>query len=148
MIEGSFAAGYSDSYAERFPQRLSEPIALYVEGFYAQDTWKPMSGLTVTAGLRVEHNSNPLCKTNCVANFSQDFSSLPTSQATPYNSLIASGRSQAYFEQQNLAYEPRLGFSYLPGGADSRPQSAAASACLPTTSPRRSWAIWSQTCRM
>jgi hypothetical protein len=117
---GDFAAGYSDEWAERFPKRLSNPVALYVEGFYAQDTWKPWAGLTVTAGLRVEHNSNPLCKTNCVANLSQDFSTLPTSQATPYNSLIAAGRSQAYFQQQNFAYEPRLGFSYLPGGAGSK----------------------------
>ena len=117
---GSFAAGWVDEWVERFPKRPSNPVALYVEGFYGQDTWKPVSGVTVTAGLRVEHNSNPLCKTNCVANFSQDFSSLPTSQATPYNSLISSGRSQAYFQQQNFAYEPRLGFSYLPGGVNSK----------------------------
>jgi hypothetical protein len=117
---GSFAAGWVDEWVERFPKRLSNPVALYVEGFYGQDTWKPVPGLTVTAGLRVEHNSNPLCKTNCIANFSQDFSSLPTSQATPYNSLISSGMSQAYFQQQNFAYEPRLGFSYLPGGASSK----------------------------
>jgi hypothetical protein len=117
---GDFAAGYIDEWAERFPIRLSNPVALYVEGFYGQDTWKPWAGMTVTAGLRVEHNSNPLCKTNCVSNFSQDFSSLPTVRQTPYNSLIASGRSQAYFQQQNIAYEPRVGFSYLPGGAGSK----------------------------
>jgi len=118
--QGSFAAGWGDEWVERFPLRLSQPIALYVEGFYAQDQWKPFSGLTITAGLRMEHNSNPLCKTNCVANFSQDFSSLPTTRDTPYNSLISSGMSKAFFEQQNLAYEPRLGFSYLPGGAGSK----------------------------
>jgi hypothetical protein len=120
LDQGSFAAGWSDEWVERFPKKPSNPVALYVEGFYGQDTWKPWANLTVTAGLRVEHNSNPLCRTNCLANFSQDFSLLPTSQATPYNSLIASGRSQAYFQQQNIAYEPRVGFSYLPGGAGSK----------------------------
>lgn len=118
--QGDFAAGYSDVWAERFPRRLTEPVALYVEGFYVQDQWKPIPSFTVTAGLRVEHNSNPLCRTNCVANFSQDFSSLPTSRATPYDSLIASGRSQAFFQQQNIAWEPRLGFSYLPSGPGSK----------------------------
>lgn len=118
--QGDFAAGYSDVWVERFPQRLSQPVALYVEGFYAQDQWKPISKLTLTAGLRAEHNSNPLCRTNCVANFAQDFDSLPTARNTPYNSLIASGRSQAFFKQQNIALEPRLGFSYLPGGAGSK----------------------------
>jgi hypothetical protein len=120
LDQGDFAAGYADEWAERFPQRLSEPVALYVEGFYGQDQWKPFAGLTVTAGLRMEHNSNPLCVTNCVANFAQDFSSLPTTRNTPYNSLISSGMSKAFFEQQNIAYEPRLGFSYLPGGAGSK----------------------------
>jgi hypothetical protein len=120
LDQGDFAAGYSDEWAERFPKRLSEPVALYVEGFYAQDQIKPVPSLTLTAGLRVEHNSNPLCKTNCVANLAQDFSTLPAGRDTPYNSLIASGRTQAFFKQQNIALEPRLGFSYLPGGPGSK----------------------------
>jgi hypothetical protein len=120
LDQGSFAAGWGDEWVERFPKRLSEPVALYVEGFYGQDQWKPIPNLTITAGLRMEHNSNPLCVTNCVSNFSQDFSSLPTVRQTPYNSLISSGMSKAFFQQQNLAYEPRVGFSYLPGGAGSK----------------------------
>src|ERR1039457_2360444 len=120
LDQGSFAAGWGDEWVERFPQRLTEPVALYVEGFYGQDQWKPIPSLTITAGLRLEHNSNPLCRTNCVANFSQDFSSLPTVRQTPYNSLIASGRAQAFFKQQNIAWEPRVGFSYLPSGPGSK----------------------------
>lgn len=120
LDQSDFAAGYSDEYVERFPQRLSQPVALYVEGFYAQDQIKPTPKLTITAGLRVEHNSNPLCKTNCVSNFAQDFSALPTGRDTPYNSMITSGRSQAFFKQQNIAIEPRVGFSFLPGGPGSK----------------------------
>lgn len=118
--EGDFAAGWADEWAERFPQRLSEPVALYVMGGYVQDQWKPAPYLTLTYGLRIEHNSNPLCRTNCVASFSQDFSNLPSGTATPYNQLIASGREQAFFNERNIAYEPRIGFSFLPGGADSK----------------------------
>jgi hypothetical protein len=118
--EGDFAAGFSDEWAERFPQRLSEPVALYVMGGYAQDQWKPTQNLTLTFGLRMEHNSNPLCRTNCVASLSQDFSNLPGGTDTPYNQLIASGRQQAFFNERNIAYEPRIGFSFLPGGADSK----------------------------
>ncbi len=118
--EGDFAAGFSDEWAERFPQRLSEPVALYVMGAYAQDQWKPMSNLTLTLGLRAEHNSNPLCRTNCVSNFSEDFSQLPTGTSTPYNQLITTGRQRAFFQQQNIALEPRFGFSFLPGGPDSK----------------------------
>jgi hypothetical protein len=113
---GSFAAGYSDEWAERFPARLSEPVAMYVSGWYAQDQWRATPGLTVTLGLRMEHNSNPLCRTNCVSNFANDYSKLPTAASTPYNTIFASGRKQAFFEQQDIAWEPRFGFSYLPGG--------------------------------
>ncbi len=120
LDQGDFAAGFSDEWVERFPQRLSEPVALYVMGAYVQDQWKPIPNLTITAGLRLEHNSNPKCVTNCIANFSQDFSKLPTANSTPYNSLISSGRKRAFFEQQQVAYEPRIGFSFLPGGADSK----------------------------
>jgi hypothetical protein len=120
LDEGDFAAGWSDQWAERFPIRLSEPVALYVMGAYAQDQWKPTANLTLTYGLRVEHDSNPLCRTNCVSNFSQDFANLPASESTPYNQLIASGRQQAFFDERNISWEPRLGFSFLPGGADSK----------------------------
>ena len=112
--QGDFAAGYSDVWAERFPQRLSQPVALYVMGWYGQDQWKVTPKLTLTGGLRLEHNSNPVCVTNCVANLSQNFNSLPTSSTTPYNTLIASGRHQGFFDEQAIAWEPRLGFAWVP----------------------------------
>lgn len=118
--EGDFAAGWADEWSERFPIRLSEPVALYVMGGYLQDQWKPTSNLTLTYGLRMEHNSNPLCRTNCVSSLSQDFKSLPGGTTTPYNQLIASGREQAFFNERNVAFEPRIGFSFLPGGSNAK----------------------------
>ena len=120
LDQGDFAAGYSDEWAERFPLRLSEPVALYVMGAYVQDQWKPVSNLTLTAGLRLEHNANPTCQTNCVSNFANNFDSLSTDPTTAYNSLLASGRHRAFFSQQNVAYEPRLGFDFQPGGPASK----------------------------
>lgn len=120
LDQTDFAAGYADEYAERFPLRLSEPVALYVEGFYVQDQWKPTQKLTLTVGMRFEHDSNPICLTNCVSNFAEDFSSLPTAEATPYDTLFASGRKQAFFSEQEIGYQPRFGFAYLPSGANSK----------------------------
>ncbi len=117
---GSFAAGLTDEWVERFPVRLTQPVAMYVSGWYAQDQYKPVTGLTLTLGLRMEHNSNPLCRTNCVSNYADDYASLPTATSTPYNTIFASGRSQAFFEQQNIAWEPRFGFAYQPGGAGGK----------------------------
>ncbi|HKD59174.1 MAG TPA: carboxypeptidase regulatory-like domain-containing protein [Terracidiphilus sp.] len=116
---GSFAAGFTDEYLERFPKRLSQPVAMYVSGWYGQDQWKPMPGLTLTLGLRMEHNSNPLCLTSCVSNYADDFAKLPTATSTPYNTLFVS-RRQAFLAQQDIAWEPRFGFSFLPGGPSGK----------------------------
>jgi hypothetical protein len=109
-----FAGGYQDEWRQWFPQRLSQPVALYVMGGYLQDQWKVQPNFTVTAGLRLEHNSNPVCVTNCVSRLSANFFDLATSQDTPYNQLITSGQHQAFQKDQPIAYEPRLGFSYQP----------------------------------
>lgn len=120
LDQGNFAAGFSDEWAERFPQRASEPVALYAMGAYVQDQYKPTPSLTLTLGLRLEHNSNPLCRTNCVSNLSQDFSTLASDTSTAYNSLISAGRKRAFFSQQSVAWEPRFGFAYQPGGPESK----------------------------
>ncbi|WP_260703426.1 carboxypeptidase regulatory-like domain-containing protein [Edaphobacter flagellatus] len=111
---GDFAAGYTDLWSQRFPQRKTQPLAVYAMGAYLQDQWKPLSNLTLTAGIRLEHNSNPICHTNCFSTLSSAFSALPTSTSTPYNQLFASGRYRAFLKQQNVGVNPRFGFAYLP----------------------------------
>ena len=59
--ETDFALGSLDLYAQHYPTRLTQPVALYNEAGYFQDEWKPVPNLTVTAAVRVEHNSNPIC---------------------------------------------------------------------------------------
>jgi hypothetical protein len=119
--EASFAQGFLTRYRQNFPSRTTQPVAVYGEGFYAEDQWKMFPNFTLTYGMRFEHNSNPVCQTNCFANLSNNFLALSaaTSTATPYNQLIASGAHQALPSFQTLAYEPRIGFAYLPFGADS-----------------------------
>jgi Carboxypeptidase regulatory-like domain len=114
LDQGSFAAGYVDEWREWFPQRLSQPVALYVMGGYIQDQYKARPNLTLTAGLRLEHNSNPICVTSCVSTLPNNFNTLSTSPDTPYNQLIQTGRRQAFHKDQVVAYQPRLGFSYQP----------------------------------
>jgi hypothetical protein len=116
---GSFEQGYVDLWFEQFPTRPTQPVALYGQGWYGQDQWRVLPNLTLTYGLRMEHNSNPVCRTNCFARLSGAFASASTSTATPYNSLIASGLGKALANLQKIGYEPRAGFAYLPFGAQS-----------------------------
>jgi hypothetical protein len=116
--DDAFKAGYLTRYRESFPTRNTQPVAAYTMGWYVQDQWKMLPQLTVTAGLRMEHNSNPICVTDCFADLSSGFYSLAASATadTPYNQQIQVGRHQALNHLQMLAYEPRLGIAYQPFG--------------------------------
>ncbi len=115
--EEGFGAGIGDvGYIQQFPVHYDQPVSLYTLGFYVQDEWKALPNLTLTYGVRFEHNSNPVCHTNCYSSLSSDFASLPTSLATPYNQLITSGLGKAFSDFQKVGYEPRFGFAYSPFG--------------------------------
>ena len=101
---------------QNFPQRLSQPIALYGLGFYGQDEWRVTPKLKVTVALRLDHNSNPVCQTNCFARLNVPFTSLDRTNAlnTPYNSIINTGLHQAYPSTDGVVWQPRFGFTYSP----------------------------------
>ncbi len=118
--EASFQTGIGDAYIQQFPQHYDQPVALYTLGLYVQDEWKALPNLNVTYGIRFEHNSNPICRTNCYATLSSDFASLPTATTTPYNQLIVPNVGSAFYNFQKVSYEPRVGFSYSPFGVDTK----------------------------
>ena len=95
------------------------PIALWGIGAYAHDDWRVSPNLTITLGLRVEHNSNPVCQFNCFANFKTPFDSLTSSTSSdpgsvPYSADINSGQHQAYNGIDALNFAPSAGFSWSP----------------------------------
>ncbi|MGI8773253.1 MAG: carboxypeptidase regulatory-like domain-containing protein [Acidobacteriaceae bacterium] len=118
----NFGTGYLSRFRQSFPSSNTQPVAVYGQGYYIEDQWKMRPNLTVTYGMRFEHNSNPVCQRNCFANLSDNFLTLAaaTTTATPYNQLISSGRHQAFPSFQTLAYEPRIGIAYLPFGPGSK----------------------------
>jgi hypothetical protein len=116
----AFAAGTAELYVQNFPVRLTQPVALYTLGFYGQDQYKAMPNLNITAGIRIEHNSNPICRTDCYARLAGPLTSISTDTTTALNTLITSGQFRALQNFQAVAVEPRLGFSYSPFGADSK----------------------------
>jgi hypothetical protein len=115
-----FAAGYSSIWEQQFPLKISQPLALYNMGGYIQDQWKVRPNFTLTYGLRLEHNSNPICVTNCFGYSNGSFFGLNTSTSAPLNTLITSGQHNAFQSLQKIGYEPRVGFAYLPNGPGSR----------------------------
>src|SRR5262249_238536 len=69
----SFLNGQGTTFAQFFPTRMTQPVALYQLGLYAQDEWSIRPSLKLTFSLRGEHNSNPICQTNCFSRLTDDF---------------------------------------------------------------------------
>ncbi|MFY9912603.1 MAG: carboxypeptidase regulatory-like domain-containing protein [Candidatus Sulfotelmatobacter sp.] len=113
----SFYNGTATTYEQAFATRPTEPIALYALGFYAQDEWSVLPRLKITLALRAEHNSNPVCQTNCFARLSNAFDSISHDPAQPYNQAILTNLHQAFPNYQGISWEPRFGFAWQPLGA-------------------------------
>jgi hypothetical protein len=117
--ETDFEAATASVYIQQFPTRSEQPVSVYNLGIYFQDEWKPIPSLVVTAGMRFEHNSNPVCHTGCFDTFPGSFYSESTSQSTPYSNangkgLINSGEQKAFQDFEKVGYEPRLDFAWTP----------------------------------
>ena len=105
-----------DILQQNFPSKPSQPIAVYGLGVYAQDEWKVSKKLQLTLALRLDHNSNPVCQTNCFARLASPFTSLDHTNSAniPYNQTIITGLNQAYPGTDIVVWEPRFGFTYSP----------------------------------
>lgn len=117
--------GTGDSLAQSFPTSLDQPIAYYTAGGYIEDDWRYSRKLSLTFALRVEHDSNFICRHLCFADLAGPFDQIATglNQAQlnniPYNQAIKINQLQALPDLQNILYEPRIGFAWQPFGRSS-----------------------------
>jgi hypothetical protein len=100
---------------QRFPSAPEQPFAYYNLGAYVQDEWAIGHSFKITPTLRIDHNSNPVCQTNCFANMETPFPALPHNPNIPYNQIITSGLHQAFLSTDAIIWQPRIGFAWSPG---------------------------------
>jgi len=115
--QSSFFSGTAGLFTQAFSKRPTQPVALYGLGLYAQDEWAIKPNLKLTFGLRAEHDSNPVCQTDCFARLDSNFEGISHDVSQPYNQAIRTGLHQALPSYTNIAWEPRLGFAWTPRGA-------------------------------
>jgi hypothetical protein len=108
--------GTGDSLLQNFPTRLSQPLAVYGLAGYVQDEFRLSKKLKVTLALRVDHNSIPVCQTNCFSRLVTPFSSLnhTNSANVPYNQTVLTGFHAAWPETDRVVWQPRIGFAFSP----------------------------------
>jgi hypothetical protein len=104
---------------QAFTQVGNIPVRINNLGFYVQDEWRIKNNFSVTGALRIEHNSNPSCVTNCFATFAGGYNQALANQGDAYNSIIQTNRSQALYNLQAVQWEPRVSFAWQPFGNSS-----------------------------
>jgi len=113
------ATNTSSVLQQSFPSALSEPIALYTLAFYGEDDWKIKSNLTLTFALRVEHESNPVCQTNCFNRLNAPFLQADNNVNVPYSTDVLQGLHQELQGLSSILWQPRFGFAWSPRGSRS-----------------------------
>jgi hypothetical protein len=116
----NFADGVAYQYRQSLNLKSDVPVATWGIGVYGMDEWAVRPNLKITLALRVERSSNPVCHSDCFANFNAPFTSLPSATAAdptvvPYSSDISYGQKYAFPGVDAIDWSPRFGFSYSPG---------------------------------
>ena len=112
----SFFNGTADTFEQAFATSPTEPLSLYSLGLYAQDEWAVRPQLKLTLSLRAEHNSDPVCQSNCFARLDNSFLDVSHDPTQPYNQVIQTGLHRALPNYQSISWEPRFGFAWQPFG--------------------------------
>lgn len=110
----------STSLTQNFPSKLEQPMAFYTVGGYIEDSWRIKPNFLLTLALRLDHESNPVCQTNCFARTVDPFNQLDHNPNIPYNQAIQTGLHQALPNLTNLEWQPRLGFAWQPFGRSAQ----------------------------
>ena len=104
------------SLAQSFTSQKNLPISFLDIGLYGEDEWNAQPNLTLTFALRIEHYSNPECRTSCFARLAGPFESVSHDLNQPYNQAILVHEQQAFQGIDTVLWSPRFSFAWQPFG--------------------------------
>jgi outer membrane receptor protein involved in Fe transport len=136
----AFTYGAAYTASQSYPVSLKERIAAGNLDFYAMDIYKPTAKLTLTAGMRVTWNTNPVNQQGLFVRPAGSFLDAPYQIDQPLNQVVLTGMSGLFRQRRclyiSLAFRRRIRWR-------RRPRSTSASASLATSFRPRS-RIWAR----
>jgi hypothetical protein len=104
------------SLHQDFTTQVSQRFTFNRLGIYAKDEWHLRPNFTIVPSLRLEHQSNPLCKKRCFDRLTGPWESVSHDPSQPYNQILLTNQAHAFQEFNNLLWGPRLSFAWQPLG--------------------------------
>ncbi|MGH9541288.1 MAG: carboxypeptidase regulatory-like domain-containing protein [Terriglobales bacterium] len=115
LPEFTYGVAYQSNVG--FVASTDEPEAYYNLDLYGMDTWHLARNLTLTYGLRLSHNSNPVNQHDLNSRLKGDWSSITHDVNQPLGPLFATGQHQEFTATPALEVQPRFSLAY---GLNSR----------------------------
>src|ERR1017187_6704401 len=108
------STGSGSSFSQSYPNLIQGHLRMSSLGAYVQDEWKIRRNVTLTLGLRFEHDGDPSCLDNCFARMNTQFgtSGYVGGATVPYNQTITTGLHNLYQSLESVIPEPRFGFAW------------------------------------
>jgi len=107
-----FTYGASCFTKKSFPKAIGDRLKSVNFDFYAMDTLKATRKLTVTAGLRMAWNSNPVSQHNTFSKLIGSFENMSHDVNQPLNQVIIANQEKAYAPTPLLQWQPRVALAY------------------------------------
>ncbi len=105
--------GTKNNLTQVFPTSPSKDFTYNQFGAYVQDEWRATSTLKVTFALRLDHNGNLTCASNCFTTIAP-FTTLVHDPKIPFNQVIKTGQSTPNSQIDAVVWEPRASFAWSP----------------------------------
>ncbi len=102
------------AFTQAFPLKSNYPVGEDQWAVYVEDDWKASHSLALTGAMRVEHQGNIKCLSNCLTTLATPFFNLNHLISVPYNQAYAFNQRDVLPGLQEIELEPRLGFAYNP----------------------------------
>jgi hypothetical protein len=110
LAQFTYGAAYTAS--QTYPVSLTERVATGNLDMYAMDTYKPVARLTLTAGLRVTWNTNPVNQQNLFARPAGSFLDMSHQVDQPLDREIVTGVHSVFPATSLFVYQPRASAAY------------------------------------